>query len=85
MNNNTMEFHKYKHIESHFTTKFINNIRNAWYDKSDIKWCALEKIHGSNFTIICNGTTIEYARRTAKLIKDESFFNYQNEICFCFV
>ena len=75
-----MNFHKYQEIENHYIDKFINSIRLAGYDRSCIQWCALEKIHGANFTILCDGINIEYARRNGKLTSTEIFYNYNNVI-----
>lgn len=60
--------------------KFINSIHLAGYDRSYIQWCALEKIHGTNFTILCDGINIEYARRNCKLTSNEVFYNYNSVI-----
>lgn len=75
-----MEFHKYQEIENHYINKFIESIRLAGYDRTCIEWCALEKIHGANFTILCDGTNIEYARRKSKLIKNEDFYNHKSVV-----
>ena len=45
----------------------------------NIQYVGIEKVHGSNFSIICDiDNTISYARRKDKLKKDERFHDYLN-------
>lgn len=44
----------------------------------EIKWVVLEKVHGANFSIYCNGHEVLFAKRTAFLENHEWFYSYQN-------
>lgn len=40
-------------------------------------WVATEKVHGTNFCFIHNGTTLKCAKRTSFLENNNSFYNFQ--------
>ena len=40
-------------------------------------WIVLEKVHGCNFSFICNGSHLGAARRTGLLDDAESFYGWQ--------
>lgn len=70
VNDKTLVFKEYSSIELATRDKFINGIRKAGYDSKDIEWVASEKIHGSNFSILYNGETARYGRRTDFITKE---------------
>eukprot|EP01119_Soliformovum_irregulare_P006110 TRINITY_DN17880_c0_g1_i1.p1 TRINITY_DN17880_c0_g1~~TRINITY_DN17880_c0_g1_i1.p1 ORF type:complete len:349 (-),score=75.66 TRINITY_DN17880_c0_g1_i1:42-1088(-) len=43
----------------------------------DSRWVVLEKVHGSNFSFLCDGQQMKYARRTDMLDPAETFFGWQ--------
>lgn len=53
------------------TPSLVNNI------SSKCEWIIIEKIHGSNFSIMVNDNTITYARRNDILNDDENFYSYK--------
>jgi Rnl2 family RNA ligase len=69
-------FHKYDSIETSHQKKHIEAIHSRGYDV--LQWCATEKIHGSNFSVIYANGELKYARRTDVLKKDEQFFSYKD-------
>jgi Rnl2 family RNA ligase len=60
--------------------KFIEKICDHGYN--EIEWFATEKVHGSNFSVMCNNTTgqsvISYCRRGDVLKENEPFFSWKN-------
>jgi hypothetical protein len=46
-------------------------------DAQNKKWIALEKVHGSNFCFLYNGTELVCCRRTGPLDPFETFYNFQ--------
>jgi Rnl2 family RNA ligase len=72
-----MKFMKYHHIEN-LTNQMLDKFKSSQlYDPSEI-WIILEKIHGSNLSIIGNGKDpIIVAKRTGILNLDEKFYNFQ--------
>lgn len=68
-------FHKYNSIDNSYDTNNIAKIKQYGYD--DLEWIATEKIHGANFSVIYDGTTISFGRRTGILDKKEKFYHYQ--------
>jgi Rnl2 family RNA ligase len=46
-------------------------------EDEDDKWVVLEKVHGCNFSFICNGAGVQCARRTALLSDGETFYSWQ--------
>lgn len=71
-----MKFKKYNSIEYNYRVEYIKKIRNNGYDSKDIYWHVTEKIHGSNFSFITNGETVECQKRTS-ILKNEKFYNWQ--------
>ena len=59
-----VKFKEYSSLELHTRDKFINQVKQAGFDKPDILWIGSEKIHGSNFSIHFNAETARYGRRT---------------------
>ena len=40
-------------------------------------WWVSEKIHGANFTVLCSGCDVRFAKRNAILNHGERFFSYE--------
>jgi len=47
------------------------------FPKDDNVWIALEKVHGSNFSFICDGIQMVNARRNSPLNEFETFYGWQ--------
>ena len=75
-------FKKYTSIENHYREKFIQKIFNDFPGLDEVMWVAQEKIDGSNFSIITQGSTDEYicGKRSSILQPEESFFNWQKVV-----
>lgn len=69
-------FEKYSTLENHYNSKFIERIRSAGFDLTEI-WVAREKIHGTNFSIIITKDTVTCAKRTGPILEAEDFFGYE--------
>lgn len=69
------EFKKYTSIENSFNEVYMNHVVEEMPD--DLKYVVQEKVHGANTSFICDGTNIQFAKRTAILADDEKFYNYQ--------
>jgi Rnl2 family RNA ligase len=68
-------FEKYSSLENHYNGKFIEKIRNAGFDVTEL-WVAREKIHGTNFSIIIERDEVTCAKRTGPILPAEDFFGY---------
>lgn len=68
-------FEKYSSLENHYNNKFIEKIRHHGYDVTE-GWCAREKIHGTNFSIIIERDAVTCAKRTGPILPAEDFFGY---------
>ncbi len=72
-----MNFIKYNSIEN-LTNKLLSEFKESKLYNPLEQWIILEKVHGSNISIIGNGKDdIEVAKRTAILKPDENFYNFQ--------
>eukprot|EP01121_Diplochlamys_sp_Union-15-3_P001193 TRINITY_DN11052_c0_g1_i2.p1 TRINITY_DN11052_c0_g1~~TRINITY_DN11052_c0_g1_i2.p1 ORF type:complete len:130 (-),score=24.33 TRINITY_DN11052_c0_g1_i2:30-419(-) len=40
-------------------------------------WVVLEKVHGCNFSFVCDGVNLSCARRTSLLQEQETFYGWQ--------
>lgn len=70
-----LDFKKYSSIENSFNTEFMEQI--AAEMPANLEYVVQEKVHGSNTSFICDGTHVEFAKRTAIIGADEKFFEYQ--------
>ena len=61
-------FSKYEHIKNHYQCK-----PNKYSDKL---WIATEKIHGANYSFICDGTDVRPAKRSSELTPTTGFNNH---------
>lgn len=68
-------FEKYSSLENHYNGKFIEKIRHHGYDVTE-GWCAREKIHGTNFSIMIERDAVTCAKRTGPILAGEDFFGY---------
>lgn len=68
-------FKKYNSIENTYREKVIEQIHLHGYGK-DV-FVVQEKVHGANFSFICDGKSIQVAKRTTILEEGEQFNNYQ--------
>jgi Rnl2 family RNA ligase len=68
-------FKKYLSIENDYKEKYINSLIRNGFMGPRVQWILTEKIHGANFSAICDGNTITWARRSGIIDKDEKFYN----------
>ena len=65
-------FKEYQKISMHNTAKAMAN-----GPENDLKWIAMEKVHGANFCMIHDGEKIFCCRRNDILHEHETFYNFQ--------
>jgi Rnl2 family RNA ligase len=65
-------FKEYQKINAHKTAK--NMMKGP---ENELKWVALEKVHGANFCMIHDGTNLFCCRRNDILHDHETFYNFQ--------
>lgn len=70
-------FIKYNSIENIENTKMAAKVQHEGFSHPSVKWIAHEKIHGTNFSFICDGETVVCAKRTGLIAETESFFGYE--------
>lgn len=68
-----MKFSKYPSISNSYVSK---NVDAAKAVSSDITFIVQEKIHGSNFSLWCDGTDVKAARRGDFLKADDKFHGF---------
>lgn len=75
-----MNFRKYNSIINHYNTKDIEYIieKNFGRLPAEIIFEVTEKIHGSNFSILAENGQIAFAKRSALLNDNESFYGFQD-------
>ncbi|ETO29077.1 RnlB-A RNA ligase 2 [Reticulomyxa filosa] len=52
----------YPSIENHFNKREVNDLIAHGHAEPDVEWVACEKVHGTNFTILTDGTNFVAAR-----------------------
>ncbi|MEP0263104.1 RNA ligase, Rnl2 family [Dokdonia sp.] len=67
-------FKKYNTIENTYREKVIEQIHLHGYGKDT--FVVQEKVHGANFSFICDGKNIYVAKRTTIIEEGEQFCNY---------
>lgn len=67
-------FKKYNSIENTYREKAIEQV--YLHDYGNDVFVVQEKVHGSNFSFITEGNTIQVAKRTSLISEDENFNNY---------
>ncbi|QPB12416.1 RNA ligase [Providencia phage PSTCR6] len=70
-------FVKYSSIENIENSKMVDKVQYEGFSHPSVKWIAQEKIHGTNFSFICDGKTVVCAKRTGLIGETESFFGYE--------
>ena len=68
-------FKKYESIANHNNQKTIDYYREQGFASAQVRWYATEKVHGTNFSFLCDGEAVSYAQRSGPIT--DSFFNYQ--------
>jgi Rnl2 family RNA ligase len=63
------KFREYPSIELHTRGNFVELLKSKYADPS-ILWVASEKIHGSNFSVFCDGKIVKYGRRNDFITKE---------------
>lgn len=70
-----MEFKKFSSIENSYRDKFIDRIRHEKQDGGD--WVVMEKVHGAQFSIYYDGSSLRASTRTAFLEDGDDFYNWK--------
>ena len=65
---------KYESIPNSYNEKQIAYLIEQGHAADDIVWCASEKVHGANFSLITNGVDVLAASRTQILDASKSFY-----------
>ena len=73
--NAMLTFKKYSSIENSFDGAFMEKVRNN--TPAEALFVVQEKVHGSNCSFLCDGEQIQFAKRTAIVEKEESFYQWQ--------
>ncbi|GHT62728.1 hypothetical protein FACS189451_07780 [Bacteroidia bacterium] len=68
-------FKKYNSIENTFDREFMEKIRLEGADKQE--FVVQEKVHGSNFCFVTDGTAVTAGKRTGFIEADEKFYDYE--------
>ena len=68
-----IEFKEYPEIENHFNRDVKKMLET--YSTEEL-WVATEKVHGTNFSFIHNGSAFKCAKRTSLLENTDSFYNF---------
>jgi hypothetical protein len=63
-----MNFNHYEHIDNHYQIDFSK------YENEN--WIATEKIHGTNYSFICDGIQVVPAKRNLILTLDCKFYDH---------
>jgi len=76
-----MEFKKYNDIENSYRQKYIARFKEKHPNLDEVKFVALEKLHGANFQIAIDPDgTIDFCTRKRILASDEKFYNWQEAV-----
>ncbi len=76
-----MEFKRYNDIENSYRQKYIARFKEKHPNLDEVKFVALEKLHGANFQIAIDPDgTIEFCTRKRILASDEKFYNWQEAV-----
>jgi Rnl2 family RNA ligase len=67
-------FKKYNTIENTYREKVIEQVHLHGYGNET--YVVQEKVHGANFSFICDGKNVHVAKRTAIIEENEPFNNY---------
>jgi len=72
-----MIFEEYSHMDNDYKILKYDKILEI-IQSGDMELVALEKIHGTNFSFITDGTDVVCCRRSDILKPDENFYSYKN-------
>ena len=64
---------KYESIPNSYHTKIIEDITKRGLTRDGIVWCASEKVHGANFSLITNGVDVLAGSRNLMSMKTPDF------------
>lgn len=70
-----LTFKKYSSIENSFDEAFMEKVRN--HTPAGTRFVVQEKVHGSNCSFLCDGSQIQFAKRTAVVGPEEDFYQWQ--------
>lgn len=68
----SLKFKSYTDIENTTNKKKYDELCKYGYDTKE--WIALEKVHGSNFSFLCDGRVVNVAKRSSIIPVDEIFY-----------
>lgn len=67
-------FTEYEHMENHYNLHKLCDLAKI---DPDMDFVCTEKIHGTNYSFVCNGSDdVDPCKRTSSLGKDRTFFNH---------
>lgn len=67
-------FKKYNSIENSFNDEFMQHVIEQM--PADLRYVVQEKVHGANTSFLCDGSTIEFAKRTSIIVANEKFYDH---------
>jgi len=70
-----VSFKSYDSFENYYSRDQVAFIENH---KSEELWVGTEKIHGTNFSFVCDGEDVTCAKRTSLLTQKDKFYNFQS-------
>lgn len=70
-----LEFAKYRSVHNVDYVSVIEKLEREALTLGE--WVATNKIHGTNFSMLCSASEVKPCKRSAEIMKDEEFFNYQ--------
>eukprot|EP01084_Bolivina_argentea_P096242 173014_1 len=65
---------KYESIQNSYNQNTIEYLTETGHTKDNIIWCASEKVHGANFSLITNGVDVMAGSRTQILTEHTKFY-----------
>ena len=70
-------FKKYGSIDNSYQRKLLDKYRLYGFDKKEVSWVLLEKVHGSNFSATIVNNEVIWGKRTSflKTIEEQKDFN----------
>lgn len=70
-----IEFKKYSSIENSFDKDFMEHVVTQM--PTDLVYVVQEKVHGANTSFLCDGSEVQFAKRTSQLAENDAFYEFQ--------
>jgi RNA ligase, Rnl2 family len=68
------EFKKYSSIENTYNKEFLDKVRE---DYGHCEYVVQEKVHGANCCFICDGKSLQFAKRSELVEEKEKFYDHE--------